>query len=156
MPNYFTITKNPIARAGIIRKLLAKGYSLPEPYTVSDYFSKWPAQYWPVVIVRFDGEFRNKPTIDLMPSAYGIPSGSVQVSPNEISAIPQITSPDKSLVFPPAAKYNITYTKADGTMGNYMISNPIEANNDSITAYAFGRGVRTFVKSRVRSFSRVN
>lgn len=58
-------------------------------------------------------------------------------------------------VFPPAAKYEITYTKANGETSTYVISNPIEEDATSFTAYAFGRGVRTFIKSRVRSFARV-
>ena len=164
MPNYFTVTRNPIARAGIIRKLMTKGYSLYGKYTVSDYFQKWPANAWPVVCVRFDGEFANKPTIDLMPHIkYAMQRrGAVQVSPRQISSIPDTTQavePQPQHIppaFPSAAKYSITYMKADGSIGNYTISNPIEANNDVITAYAFGRGIRTFKKARVRSFSKVD
>lgn len=162
MPNYFTVTRNPIARAGIIRKLMAKGYALYENNTVSDYFKRWPADSWPVVMVRFDGEFANKPTIDLLQTTIGIPANSVRVSPVKVQYFPESNSPPVVLpdipapVFPEAAKYSLDYIKADGSEHNYTISNPIEANKDSITAYAFGRGVRTFKKCRVRRFSKVN
>ncbi|HYG36510.1 MAG TPA: hypothetical protein VEC99_17080 [Clostridia bacterium] len=59
------------------------------------------------------------------------------------------------LVFPPAAKYELTYTKANGETMDYLISNPIEEDAESFTAYVFGRGVRTFIKSRVSRFSKV-
>jgi hypothetical protein len=58
------------------------------------------------------------------------------------------------LVFPQAAKYEVTYTKANGETNQYTVSNPIEEDANSFTAYVFGRGVRTFIKSRVRSFTK--
>ena len=169
MPNYFTVTKNPIARAGIIRKLMAKGYTLYGKYTVSHYFNDWPAHMWPVVVVRNDA---TPPFIDLMmESQLRELSDAVRISPSQISKFPDSPSmafakeveklcPTPKLavaapVFPNPAKYTISYVKADGSMGNYTISNPIEASQDSITAYAFGRGIRTFKKARVRSFSKV-
>lgn len=164
MPNYFTVTRNPIARAGVIRKLMAKGYSLftdtnGSSFTVSDYFTRWPAQQWPVVIIRNDGPFAARPSIDMMPHVEGMPSDAIRVSPVTLAGVPNAkTTPVSKCalpVFPNPAKYSIEYVKADGTVGNYTISNPIEANTDSITAYAFGRGVRTFKKPRVRSFSKI-
>jgi hypothetical protein len=165
MPNYYTATKNPIARAGIIRKLLAKGYSLYKNYTVGDYFTKWPAATNPVVMVRFDGEFAGRPTIDLLDTEGGIPKEYIKVSPAQIDQFPSLnkngqitrTAPARrSPVFPAAAKYSVEYMKADGSTGNYTISNPIEATSDSITAYAFGKGVRTLKKARIQSFSKVS
>ena len=166
MPTFFTVTKNPIARAGIIRKLMAKGYSLYQHYTVGDYFSKWPAKDWPVIVVRSDGPFAGRPTIDLAQTPESLPSSFQRVSSNAgIASIPNAIdinkqaeppAPPKALVFPEPSKYSIEYMKADGSMGNYVISNPIEASNDAVTAYAFGRGVRTFKKARVRSFSKVS
>ncbi len=61
-----------------------------------------------------------------------------------------------ALVFPPAAKYEVTYTKANGETNKYLISNPIEEDADSFTAYVFGRGVRTFIKRRVSSFNKAS
>jgi hypothetical protein len=58
-------------------------------------------------------------------------------------------------VFPPAAKYSITYRTSEGKIKDYEISNPIEANTDQITAYAFGRGVRTFKKNRISRLTKV-
>ncbi len=61
-----------------------------------------------------------------------------------------------SLEFPPAAKYEITYTKANGETVHYVMSNPIEEDDRSFTAYVFGRGVRTFIKSRVLRLEKVS
>lgn len=59
-----------------------------------------------------------------------------------------------SFVLPPASKYNITYTKKDGSVEQYTISNPLEVNEVNFTAYAFGKGVRSFNKDRVLSFAK--
>jgi hypothetical protein len=64
--------------------------------------------------------------------------------------------PAPSLTFPPAAKYGITYTKANGETVEYVMSNPIEESAESITAYVFGRGVRTFIKARVSRLSKLD
>lgn len=173
MPNYYTITRNPIARAGIIRKLMAKGYSLPHngnhQFTVGDFFSKWPAHQWPIVIVRMDGSFASRPTIDLsnnQADVMAVDKNSIRVSPAQIStAIPHMSMavmtqvPADAVrpapVFPEAAKYKITYQKADGSVGDYTVSNPIEMQPDRFTTYAFGKGIKTFIKARVRDFAKV-
>lgn len=160
MPNDFTVTKNPIARAGIVRKLMSRGYSLWGKYTPQDYFAKYPAETWPVVVVRTDGEFANKPIIDLACHVLDMPPTAVRLSPSEISTVPRVhpccmaAPPTRNkarqlprVVFPRASKYSLDYVRADGSIGNYTISNPIEATDDSITAYAFGKGVRSFKKS---------
>lgn len=158
MPNYYLVTRNPIARAGIIRTLMRKGYRLFGNCTVSDYFNKWPANKWPVVITRSDGEFAKKPIIDLMTYVSGAnPLMHTRISPNHADSIPVCnpTTETIPMVLPQPAKYNITYERADGDVGNYTVSNPIEANKDSITVYTFGRGVRTFKKSQIRRFAKV-
>ncbi len=62
----------------------------------------------------------------------------------------------KPLVFPPDGKYRLKYTKEGGEVAEYTVSNPIESNNDSLTVYAFAKGVRTFKKSRVLEFEKIN
>jgi len=173
MALYYTSTRNPIARAGVIRALMARGYKLSCNLTVSDYFTKWPAEEFPVVVVGTlrhliqgssliidldDGDFRDIRYADEDDISYfspvtfeGLPTA------NELLRnMPLSQSPVEAMVFPSAAKYNVSYEKCNGKVANYVISNPIEASTDSITAHAFGRGVRTFKKCRVRGFSRVS
>lgn len=69
----------------------------------------------------------------------------------EVSAAPT------TLAFAPAAKYRITYQKADGTVKTYTISNPVDENSQVITCYAWKSsvvtpGLKTFNKARIRSF----
>jgi len=162
MPNYYISTRNPIARAGIIRKLMAKGYRLFNGVDVSFVFNHFPAERWRIVLARQDTP---EPEIDLTYTETGIPLSFTRITLSQLNALPNLNKSnvnDKAdeemepVVFPEAAKYSIDYVKADGKVGKYTISNPIESNKDSITAYAFGRGVRTFKMDRVRSFSRVN
>lgn len=80
-------------------------------------------------------------------------ANETQVNRAPLETKVRATSP---LVFPPAAKYEITYTKANGETVEYVMSNPIEEDADSFTAYVFGRGVRTFIKSRVSKLSQVS
>ena len=68
--NYLIKTANPIARAGVIRKLMAKGYKLAGANTVSTYFTEWPAAKYPYVLVLTDGSFLKTPMIDLRASAW--------------------------------------------------------------------------------------
>lgn len=158
MSNFYIVTRNPIARAGIIRKLLKKGYRLTNGHTVSDYFTTWPAATHPVVIAcGHDSDPNYSHIIDLNQINY-INLGWKQVT--NVKDIPDADCSDlkqsrPSPAFPEAAKYKVSYTKADGKVGDYTVSNPIEANSDNITCYAFGRGVRTFKKARVQSFSKI-
>lgn len=146
MPRYYITNHNPIARAGIIRKLMAKGYKLYNDYTVSDYFTKFPAATHPHVIV-------NQTKIDL--EAY-VSHAEVYVKVTNVNQIPNVVDvPGRLPVFPKAAKYSMEYVKSDNTLGTYVISNPIDSNSESFTAYAFGRGIRTFKKSKVRSFNKI-
>jgi hypothetical protein len=160
MPNYYTVTRNPIARAGVIRALMRKGYVLFDGKTVSDYFRMWPAETWPVVFTRND-EAGRPPYIDLLRDLQGykqgFPSNMVRFSPNKAHTVPNIAPMivTASVVLPAPAKYDVTYVTADGRTGNYTVSNPIEANKDSITVYTFGRGVRTFKKNQIRRFAKV-
>ncbi len=175
MPNYYTVTHNPIARAGVIRKLMAKGYKLAGTQTVSDYFKTWPAEKWPLVTLHpFGGK---EMVIDLHMSlemyqqqmrAYEplADCWPIKVSPVTLEGIPTLVGSQASqctnlievsqnLVFAKPAKYTMEYQKADGTVGNYTIANPIEANDEEFKTYTFGRGVRTFKHARVRSFAKI-
>jgi hypothetical protein len=158
---YYTSTKNPIARAGIIRQLMDKGYGLFGNLTVSDYFTRWPACVWPVVQV--DDKYgyidlrQGIPEVEL-PDLVLVSSKKIYSIPNFKLRIP-VTSRKEKLeiipVFPPSAKYGFSYRTVDGRNGYYTISNPISSNQDSITTYAFGHGIRTFKKSKIRGFCRV-
>lgn len=59
------------------------------------------------------------------------------------------------VVFPDAAKYKITYRKSNGEHKEYTISNPIEADQFKMTCYAFGKGVRSFIKANVISLEKI-
>jgi len=50
---------------------------------------------------------------------------------------------------PAARKFFIKYRKANGQIFSYRISAPIEETEDLFTAYAFGRGCRSFKRSGV-------
>jgi hypothetical protein len=157
MPNYYTVTHNPIARAGVIRALMRKGYVLFDGKTVSDYFRMWPAEQWPVVFTR-DDEAGRPPYIDLLQGyEEGLRANMVRFSPNKAHTVPNIVPMivTASVVLPAPAKYDVTYVTNDGRTGKYTVSNPIEANKDSITVYTFGRGIRTFKKSQIRRFAKV-
>lgn len=146
MPGYYITNHNPIARAGIIRKLMAKGYKLYSEYTVSDYFTMFPAATHPHVIL-------NQTRIDLRTC---VSHSEDYIKVTNVNQIPNVVDvPGRLPVFPKAAKYSMEYVKSDNTLGTYVISNPIDSNSESITAYAFGRGIRTFKKSKVRSFNKI-
>lgn len=166
MKNYYITARNPIVRAGVIRRLMEKGYSLYGDLTVSDYHACWPAHKLPVVIARNDGDFNNGPVIDL---TYNIETFRrcisrtkaniqlVKVSPLSLHEIPDVKSNKESaLVFPKAAKYSIGYRSVDGYYDSYTISNPVEETEDSITAYTFGRGIRTFKKAGIQNIVKVD
>lgn len=147
-PAYALYAKNPITRAGIIRALIIdKGYSLYEGLTISDYFNRWPAKDWPVVLA-----CANHPHYPInLSQGLRFPNAAGAKWVADISEIPHA-----GLIFPKAAKYSISYRKAeDNSIGYYIISNPIEESQCSITAYAFKHGIRTFIKSRIRSFKQV-
>jgi len=61
----------------------------------------------------------------------------------------------QKVAFPKPAKYWMRYQRRDGQEKMYLVSNPIEATPDTVTVYAFGSGVRSFIKDRIRRFSRV-
>jgi hypothetical protein len=49
----------------------------------------------------------------------------------------------------PVAKYSIKYKKENGQISEYTISQPIEKDDSKITAYAFGKGIRSFKVERI-------
>ena len=60
--------------------------------------------------------------------------------------------PLPKLVFPAPMKYLISYRTTDGEDREFVISNPIEADDSKLTAYAFKHGIRSFIRSRITSF----
>jgi hypothetical protein len=148
--NYSIFTKKPITRAGVIRKLMSMGYPLPRNLTPSDFQQSWPARLYPYVTVELYG---GKTIINLRAI---LPADYYPVPVNKVyMIIPAFKEEPKPLNIPRAAKYSIQYQKADGTTGDYMISNPIEADEEKITCYAFKHGVRTFKRNQIRRFTRV-
>lgn len=65
------------------------------------------------------------------------------------------------MAFAPAAKYRVTYEKANGKVKRYTISNPVDENSITVTCYAFKSatvtpGLKTFNKARIRSFLKLS
>lgn len=48
------------------------------------------------------------------------------------------------LKLPKARQYSMLYRKKCGETQAYSVSNPIEQDEETITVYAIGRGIRTF------------
>ncbi len=156
MPNYYTKTKNPIARAGVIRGLMALGYIPFHNHTVSELFTAYPAKKWPVVLVRFDRKEQGKPVIDLGTNNCKL-KDALYFSPVSLNLPPAfLESASYSPAFPESCKYKVDYTDAKGVNSEHIVSAPIDSTNDSITVYSYGRGVRTLKKARIRNFSKCN
>lgn len=82
-------------------------------------------------------------------SANNLPGHKI-VTLNEFIAI--MSAP--AMTFPEPAKYALEYRRSDGQIRSYTVSNPIEADDEKITCYAYGRGVRSFLKAQVISFNK--
>jgi len=54
-------------------------------------------------------------------------------------------------ILPTPRKYHLVYRNKRGQQNEYTISNPIEFNENALTAYAFGRGIRSFIPMRIVS-----
>ncbi len=59
------------------------------------------------------------------------------------------------VVFPAPAKYTLKYEKSDGEIKEYVVSNPIESSDKSITVYAFEHGIRSFIKEQILSLTKI-
>lgn len=176
MRAFKVIARNPITRNLVMRKMVEKGYEQPSGHKVSELNKRWPAKDFPVVFCFNDSPILGGPGIDLVPEpsesyerAYNIKAELVSLK--GIDSIPRADEPElppapkpvakanklgftPAFVFPPAAKYSITYAKRDGTVKKYTISNPLEIGDTNFTAYAYGRGVRSFNKDRVLTFEK--
>lgn len=174
MANFHLVTRNWIARRGIINKLIALGYKCIGDFTPARYEKEYPASRWPVVIAvdSINGESK---VIDLRRFCHPLTNFcGTKVSPRQLDEMvankkgvakaAQTIKTDRNIVaLPPAAKYDIEYVKADGKSGKYTISNPVDSNKHSITAYSFKDvrnpgskpGLKTFNKARIRSLSRI-
>jgi hypothetical protein len=110
--------------------------------TVQQFVNKF-ATSWPIII-----------SISCYNKQYGFNYGE---SESNLSTLGQAVDALSvaTVVFPNAAKYKIDYLKSDGTVKEYIISNPIDADATKITCYAYGRGVRSFIKSNVISLEKV-
>jgi len=142
-PVYFTVTKTEAERTKIINAF--SNYSLPATSEVLQ--SSYPQLTWPYVSA--DTETKKLDFHQAPPH-----NGEMALVFNEFlkvskikAATPTVTT--ETLVLPNPAKYKMVYRDHKGRCKTYTISNPIEAKTDSFTAYAYGRGIRTFKKNRI-------
>ena len=61
----------------------------------------------------------------------------------------------KTIKLPTARKYILSYRKSNNRVYNYTISCPIEEDKESITTYAFSRGIRKFLRKNILSIKEV-
>lgn len=53
------------------------------------------------------------------------------------------------ILIPNVQRYTLTYKNQRGEVKTYEVSPPIEKSDDSMTVYAFGKGIRTFKIARI-------
>jgi len=137
MKYYYIVTDSNVEKEQAFKALTAVGY-VPKPlsrYSPSDY------RYL----------FIAGKSIQV---ARQRPSGFRQTTVGElINQSLELTK--KAVCYPPPSKYKVRYTKDNGETNDYVISNPVEEDGKKITAYCFGRGIRSFVKERINSFEKV-
>ena len=114
-------------------------------YTAEDFDAKHPYFRYPTIQV----VIKDKYITGVVSSCYG---GIEQLS-DVVAALLMPLKP--VIVFPKPSKYSIVYKTLDGKVDTYQISNPLSADNDKITAYAFGKGIRSFKKANISAFEKI-
>jgi hypothetical protein len=59
----------------------------------------------------------------------------------------------ESILLPAPQTFSLRYRTEDNEVKSYTISVPIAASEETFTAYAFKRGIRTFKNARVLALS---
>jgi len=147
---YLLATQTEAQRTKVIQTLASKGFTLcrNSSMTVNDVNQRYAQAEYPWVSID-----TTKRGVDLyrMPPTDSFAIGISQEDFNQMARkMKAENQPMPTVALPRATKYRLFYTKADGEKSQYTISNPIEEGKTFFKAYAFGKGVRTFIKSRVR------
>ena len=149
-------------RETIIAKLRKKNYQLLSTNaSLAHVNDRFPVNQWPFLAV--DTEAGRIEVYRLPPSSYNI-----AINPDQIDALPKSSNMNESrpniaqpkeevrgVALPAPAQFSIKYKREDGKINKYTISNPISANNQTITCYCFGKGIRSFQKKRILSISQI-
>lgn len=150
MKTFYVLARNPITRAWVIKTLLNRGdFSLLNGYTVFPLDKYYPARKFPFVVVYKYGK------VGVACSCSDFFSVDV-IKPCQLVNYLNNNYSLATVVFPKAAKYKIVYTDTSGHTKDYLISNPIEETVNNFTTYAFKHGIRTFIKTQVRSFIKIS
>ena len=147
MSGYAILETDEKKREDIKKALQEKGYIIGRCF--SDY----------IVTYQNNGEWRVSARVHLS-------SESLVLSVEDIPSVAQINTVQKNiegkkaetkplLTFPAAAEYKLIYTRRDGETNTYYVSNPIEEDKESITCYVKLKGVRKFIKSGIKQFTKI-
>ena len=141
--NKYLFTPTDAQKNKALTILTMAGYKLNS--LISRHLRDWPACWYPYLCI-------NQNNVISSGAGYGRDKENMFTLGQLLDAA-NVNKP--RIVFPEPAKYKITYTKEDGETSEYIISNPVECDSKKITAYAFGRGIRSFVKERISAFKKV-
>lgn len=157
MNRYVLVPKHPAEYQYFLESLVRLGLELDGPKTVTEYIEKWPlGTHIKAIVVNYSERKKNQIGV-VSTTYYGNckPATWNEIVSDIVAEIVINTPKLPPPVFPPPSKYSITYRTEKGEIKDYEISNPIGANNASITAYAFKRGIRTFKKDRITRCDKV-
>lgn len=132
----------------IIDALIAKGYHCAAPVTDKKQYLDDDEKMFPFVLV-----FGSSSREYLKGRFYNVSGESSYLA--EAIFLKDKKDIPAWFEFPEEAMYCLDYEKQDGERETYRVSNPIEETADKITCYAFGHGVRSFVKDRIVSFGKI-
>lgn len=147
MTNYCFRSKNMIQRVAAITRFQKRGYKL---VTALDGYRRVNSEAFPWIVTT-EGDIWCA-TLQGASSASCICCATL----DDISAIPiYLPQRTKKQDFPTPKKYRMVYQKKNGEVDVYTVSNPIDSTEDMMTAYAFGHGVRSFLKNRIHGFTQL-
>jgi hypothetical protein len=157
MNRYVLVPKHPAEYQYFLESLVKLGLELDAPKTVPEYINTWPLEKITAIVVNYSAFKKNQIGTITTGTTYEKSKPATwdevvsDIAAEIITNTPKLPPP----VFPPAAKYRITYRTERGEIKGYEISNPIESDANVITAYAFKRGVRSFKKDRITRCDKV-
>jgi hypothetical protein len=151
MKNCQIICSNAAQRNLYLTILHAAGFEFAGLLTPKDFIAPfYDFVHWPIILI-IDNKIdlgRRLNTRSNWPVVNISQVISERVKSEEAAATPPIS-------YPAPAKYSLTYRTTRGEIKSYTISNPIEADANKFTAYAFGKGVRCFHKNRISQFAKL-
>ena len=145
--NYYFYSRNRAERNEAIYKLLKMGYRSPiENYIEKDYL-EYGARRLPGVFTTNDGKFY---------LARSLASARAQVEQPSVKLMVGVKPKPLNRHVPKAAQYSMVYQKKNGEVEVVTISNPIQEGGEIFTAYKFGSGIRSFIKSGVMGINKIS